>query len=327
MRRLHRRLELIAADRAHAARPHQQRLGVLDHPRIPRRRVLIGERHVVAARAAPRAAPGLRMQHQRQQAERLGLLRQQRGDEPAEPNAFGGEVAAAAVGAGGIRPAFREHGIDRFEHGIEPLAELGALGHAERNAGLLDLLLRAHQPLAHRGRRKQERRADRRGVEAEHGLQDQRRPDRGIDRGVGASEHQRQALVGNLHLGGRRNFQLLGDQPQMAGGRRTARPASRRIDPLAPRHGDQPSLRIFGNAAHRPIRERRREGVGQGVLGSRDVAGADREEGDELAVAAASQRFGGLARPFVFRPLHRGSRSHRWQSHLTPSAPQTAPSP
>jgi hypothetical protein len=44
----------------------------------------------------------LRVQHQREQAERLGLVGQQRGDELAEPDAFFGEVAAPRLGACGV---------------------------------------------------------------------------------------------------------------------------------------------------------------------------------------------------------------------------------
>ncbi len=100
------------------------------------------------------------MQHQRQQAMRLGLLRQQRGHQPAEPDRFLGEVAAADFGAGGIGPPLREGGVDGGQHGRQTLAQVGALGQPERDAGLGDLPLRAHQPLAHGGGRDQERRGD-----------------------------------------------------------------------------------------------------------------------------------------------------------------------
>jgi hypothetical protein len=119
------------------------------------------------------------MEHQRQQADRLGLVRQQRGHQPAEPNSFFGEIAAANLGTGGIGPTFGEGGIDRREHRIETVAELGTLGHAKRDGGLPDLGLGAHQPLAHGRRRDQERRGDGGGVETEHGLQDQRGTDAG----------------------------------------------------------------------------------------------------------------------------------------------------
>ena len=235
------------------------------------------------------------MEHQRQQAEGFGLVRQQRGDEPAQPDPFLGEVAAAHLGAGGIGPPFGKRRVDGGQHRLETVTKIGALGHAERNAGLPDLALGAHQPLAHGGWRNQEGGGDGGGVEAEDGLQDQRRADDGIDRRVGASEHQRQAIVGNVRLACRRSRELLRHQPQLTGGVRAAAPPPGGIDHLAPRHRDQPCLGAFGHSARRPIGERGREGVGQGVLRSRDIAGSGREEGDELAVAPARQRFGGRA--------------------------------
>ena len=66
----------------------------------------------------------------------------------------------------------------------------------ERDLRLADLVLRAHQPLAHRLRRNEERPRDRYRVEAEHGLQHQRRVHVGIDRRMRADEQQLQALVG-----------------------------------------------------------------------------------------------------------------------------------
>ena len=204
------------------------------------------------------------MQHQRQQAERFRLVRQQRGDQPAEPDRFLGEIAAAGLGAGGIGPAFGEGGVDGLEHGVEPLAQIGALGHAERNAGLADLVLGAHQPLAHRGRRDQEGRGDGGGVEAEDGLQDQRRADAGVDRRMGAGEHQRQAVVGNGRFARRRGLQLVGHQAQMSPAastpvrrRRAASIILRRATASSHASG------LLGNAARRPVGQRGREGVGQ----------------------------------------------------------------
>ena len=51
------------------------------------------------------------------------------------------------------------------------------------------------EPLAHGGGRDQEGRRDGGGVEAQDGLQDQRRADAGVDRRMRAGEHQREALV------------------------------------------------------------------------------------------------------------------------------------
>ena len=297
MGRLHGRLELVAADDAAivAARRSSASASSISGV-VPQRAFLLGQRHIVAVGVAPRGAARLGKQHQRQQAERLRLVRHQRGHQPAEPDAFVGEVAAPRLGAGRIGPAFGEGGVDRLQHGVQPLAELGALGHAERNAGLADAGLGAHQPLAHRRRRDQEGRGDRRRVEAEHGLQDQRRAHARFDRRMGAGEHQPQPLVGQV---ARRSC---APSISSAISCRWSRPASlvsrRRTASTraAPRHRQQPGLRLFRHAAPRPAFERRGEGVGQRVLGAGHVARARREKGDQLAVALPGGGLGGRPR-------------------------------
>ena len=66
MRRLCRRLELVAADRVETAGAKEQRFGLVDQPRIPQCGILVGERYVFAVRVASRVAPGIGVQHQRQ---------------------------------------------------------------------------------------------------------------------------------------------------------------------------------------------------------------------------------------------------------------------
>jgi hypothetical protein len=234
------------------------------------------------------------MQHQGEQAERLGLLWEQRRDEATEPDPLLGEVAAARVGARRIRPAFGEGRVERIEHRRQARRELGALGHLERDAGLPDLPLGAHQALAHRGGRHQERRADAGGVEAEQGLEDQRRADARVDGGMRAGEHQGQAFIREpaLRSGG---GDLLGHLLEMAGGVQGGALPSRCVDPASPRHGEQPGLGIAGNAPLRPVHQRDREGVGQSVLRPRDVARARRQQRHELAVALPRDDLGGGA--------------------------------
>ncbi len=233
------------------------------------------------------------MQHQREQAERFGLARQQRRHEPAEEDRLLGEIAPRDVRAARVAPAFGERGVDRVEHGPEPIGQLVVRGNPERDAGLANLGLRAREPLAHRGRRQQERGSDFGGVEAEHGLQHQRRANSRFDRGMRAREHQREPPIGNLHvLAGALglDLELLGEHAELAGRIGAAAPAAREIDELAPCGRKQPRLGVRRAAVPGPIRERGRERLGERVLRGRDVARLRREEGDELAVAAARDR-------------------------------------
>ena len=190
--------------------------------------------------------PRLGKQHQREQPERFGLVRHQRGDKPAEPDALLGEIAAARLGAGGIGPAFGESRVDRRQHGVETLAQFGTLRHTKRHAGLTDLVFRARKPLAHRGGRNQKRRRDGGGIETEDRLQDQRRADAGIDCRMRAGKHQREALVGNVARGG--GFQFFGHEPHLRCVVLAALPPPRRVDRLAARNGDEPGLGIVRNA-------------------------------------------------------------------------------
>ena len=63
------------------------------------RRVLRAQGHIVALHITPRRAPRMGVQHERQQAQRFRLIRQQRGQHAAQPQAFFGEVVLARFGA------------------------------------------------------------------------------------------------------------------------------------------------------------------------------------------------------------------------------------
>ena len=91
-------------------------------------------------------------------------------------------------------------------------------------------------------------------------------------------------------------FQLLGHQPQMR---------LRAASPVRRRRAASISLRratvishasgLSGTPSLGQSAKRRGEGIGQRILGRRDVAGAGGEEGDELAVASPRDRLGGRA--------------------------------
>ena len=137
----------------------------------------------------------------------------------------------------GIGPAFGEGGVDRVEHRVEPVAAAPrAPGIRNGMPACADLVLGADQPLAHRRRRHEERRGDRRRVEPEHDLQHQRRANAGIDRRMRAGEHQREPAIRNLGvLAGRGLDSSCSASSCSSLGRQLARaPPPRGVDELAP---------------------------------------------------------------------------------------------
>ena len=229
---------------------------------------------------------------------------------------FVGEVAAT----GGVGPALGEAGVDRGQHGVEPSGQFAGVRDAQGNAGPADLVLRADQALGHGGGRGQEGSGDPRGVQAEDGLQHQRRADRGIDGGMGAGEHQAEAVVRDRVIRGRGVGEFLGEQPDVLGGGIAVAPAAGGVDQPAAGDGHQPGLRVAGHAACGPVGEGGGEGVGQRVLGRGNVAGARGEEGDQPAVAAAGGEFGCPAGILVALARH-----HMAQIGRTSIAPWLAP--
>ena len=85
----------------------QQRLGLGDHWRVPERRILLGKRDIFAIGARAARPPGFGVKHQREQAQRLRLVRQQLGDEPGEEHRLLGEIAASDIGAARIASSLR----------------------------------------------------------------------------------------------------------------------------------------------------------------------------------------------------------------------------
>ncbi len=89
----------------------------------------------------------VRVQQAGEQAERLGFARQQLRGEPGQEQRFLAEAAAAGVVTAAIGPAVGERGVDRGEHAVQARAQFFRLRHAQRDAGLADLFLRAPEAL------------------------------------------------------------------------------------------------------------------------------------------------------------------------------------
>ena len=147
-------------------------------------------------------------------------------------------------------------------------------------------------------------------VEAEHDLEHERGAHRGVDRRVRAREQQLQPLVGDrVRVGlGERGRDVVVQWRRGAHGR-----GGEQVADAVAGHGHEPPLRVVGDAGRRPGAQRPLEGVGERILGERDVPCRGREQRHE---------------PAVRRPARHASAAARASSvgHLTGCAPCHEPS-
>ena len=107
-----------------------ERMGALGDPAtVPERAVLAIQRDVLAAFVDARVAAGVLQQHQREQAERLGVAGQQVDQQAPEADRLAAELAADEAVAVGCRVALVEHQVDDGQDAV------AALGRAVRPAG------------------------------------------------------------------------------------------------------------------------------------------------------------------------------------------------
>ena len=93
------------------------RLALGDQRAVPPGAVLVGEQHELAVAASVRAARRDSVeQHQREQAQRLGLVRHQLDEQAAEPDRLGAQVVADERVARAGRVALVEDQVDDGEH-------------------------------------------------------------------------------------------------------------------------------------------------------------------------------------------------------------------
>jgi hypothetical protein len=148
--RLNGGFELIASEAADRAGFTQDRLRLGQLRLIPEIRILLVDGYEPAGGTASGVAARLAEQHEREQATRLRLVRQQvRGHAP-EPDRLDGQTVSLAVRPERIVPSERIRGVYRREHGMKSVACFTRVGFGERNASLGDLGLGAGQPLGHR---------------------------------------------------------------------------------------------------------------------------------------------------------------------------------
>ena len=113
-------------------------------------------------------------QHERHEAERLGLVGHQRTQEPTQADGLGRQAAANQVGAcaGGV-PLVEEE-VEDGQHGGRSFHQLVGRGHLEGDARVAYLALRPHEPLSHGGLGYQEGAGDLGRRHAGEGAQGQR---------------------------------------------------------------------------------------------------------------------------------------------------------
>ncbi len=275
-----------------------ERERLADRAAVPARPVLGLEQDELAAGPDPRRAPGVVQEHEREQARRLRLVRQQHVHHAREADRLGGEVVAHEGVARRRGVALVEHEVEHGEDGPEAVLERLGRRLGQRDARQAHLLLGPHEPLRHRRLGEEQRPRDLRHGEAADQPQGQRDLRLERERRVAAREHEAEPFVGD-HLGvlagqvAHRLLELAHEQRLLlAQGRLAPQPVDR-----APLRGrEDPRRRGGRDAVARPAVQRDGVGVLHGLLGAVDVAaqpaGEDRHRAPELRAEAAGDRVG-----------------------------------
>src|SRR5437867_2047775 len=198
------------ADDTRAARPR------VDLRAVPARSVLVFEQHEVSRSVQARLAPRVVQQHEREQALRLGVSRQQLDEHAPELDRLLAELVPHESRAGGGRVALVEHEIDHHHHRLEPVGERIVGRHLVGDAGGADLALGSHEPLRHGRHGHQEGARDLLGRKTPERAQRERHLRVGRERRVAAREDQAEPIFrhGRIFLLGQqldmpRDFVLL----------------------------------------------------------------------------------------------------------------------
>ena len=218
------------------------------------------------------------------QAVRLGLVGHQRREHGGEPDRLAAQLPAHGRPVAGV-----EDEIDRREHEPQPLGQQVLRRHAQRDAGVADLPLRADEPLRERRLGDEKGARDLGRLEAADEAQRQRDLCLRRERRMAAGEDQLEPLVGNgglLVVG-----ELLGPCEQLRLARQrllAADPVDRRV----PGRRHDPGAGIARHSVARPPLGRTHEGVLHRVLGEVEVtedAAEDRDRAGPLVAVGAGE--------------------------------------
>ena len=133
-----RRLDLVRPGPAHPQRAIQERLALVDLGAVPAAAVLVLEEHELAVRPGPRVAPRVVQEHQREQAERLGLVGHELGEDARQPDRLGRELAPDERLAGRRAVALVEDQVEDPQHarrGAPAAARAAGRGTGSRRRG------------------------------------------------------------------------------------------------------------------------------------------------------------------------------------------------
>nr|WP_255646524.1 MULTISPECIES: hypothetical protein [Nocardiopsis] len=282
-------LQLEAADGAQGVGGAQVGAAAFDERAVPAAGVLFGRGDRAAPSVQPGGGAGRRQGDERGQAVGLGAVGGQPREDLGQVQGLGGQ-AGAGFGAADL-PVDGVGAVDRLQDVVQPFGQGVPVGDAEGHSRLLDPLLGPGEPGGQGGRGEGERGGDAGDRQAQDGVEHERGAHGGVDRRVGAHQHQFQAAVADgVHVGcgvgGRGVAVRVQRHPGAHGGRPPVV-----AQPVAG-HREQPGLGIGGHAVARPGREGALVGVGEGVLGGGQVSGGRGQQGEQAPVGGAGRAGG-----------------------------------
>ncbi len=282
------RLELVRTGSAHPQGTLDERSPLLDLPAVPLRSILVGEQDQVARGAHPRITTSVLEQHEGEEAERLGLSRHQVRQHAAKAYRLRRELAAHERVARARRVPLVEDEVENAQDTVEPFGQLLRGWHPVRDPGVADLPLRTDEALCHGGLGDEKGAGDLRGLEPAEGAKGQRHARVELERRVATGEDEPQSIVhvgalsrvlGLVRSAGWR-FAAEIRQPFPFGDLLRAKElelvhqpagAPDPVDRPAAGRGQDPRVRVRGDAIDRPALQRNDEGVLDGLLGKVEV--------------------------------------------------------
>jgi hypothetical protein len=276
--------------RAHAVRPPKDAVALGDAVAVPQGAVLVLEQDQAPVGGDPREAPRIVEEHQREQAQRLGLVRHQDGEQLREADRLLAEISADEPP--GRRPdvALVEDEVEHGEDRIQPLGQEVLRRDAEGDASVADLALRADEALAHGGFRYEEGTGDLGRGQAGYRAQGQGHLGVSCEGRVAASEDQTESLVGHrfvvVFLG-----RELGESLEDLGFARQRLLAADPVDRAVAGCGGEPRRGVVRRAISGPSLDGGGECVLEGVLGKFEVAEDADQDREDAAPLLADDSF------------------------------------